>query len=403
MTKSTFINLVFWGIVTSSCYAQSDIVIDLTISPADGQPFASKQELQINLGSVNVLLIFYVDDYDLTVTECAPGYICPFNSTKNTPCPKGTYSNLSKAYDISQCLECPHQMACPEASFEPINCSIANLFTMSLYNKRQCNFTNETMTTASTTTTEASIIAITSSTTAMIHSTSPIDTTTLANVQTTDNIISTTTATACAIGYYYNITLSKCMICPVGFFCPMGSMWPIPCPQGTYIDMGEGATSRDNCNQCVLGTYSAYEAQVVPCSPCPIDNVCVNPSMMVQCPQYTTSPQGSTSMLKCVCLAGYECSYKKQLVIRISVNTTQTSIAELQNNTALIEALRSSVAKASNVDLSSVIFKGFRLVPKLTTSNTGRRLLASTVDNGQSNYDQQQQENVAASLIIDNS
>ena len=366
---------------------------------------------------MNVLLIFYVDDYDLTVTECAPGYICPFNSTKTTPCPRGTYSNLSKAYDISQCLECPHQMACPEASFEPINCSIANLFTMSLYNKIQCNFTNETIpmtttatTTASTTTTEASIIAITSLSTAIIHSTSPIDTTTLANVQTTNitstnitstNIISTTTATACAIGYYYNITLTKCMICPVGFFCPMGSMWPIPCPQGTYIDVGEGATSRDNCNQCVLGTYSAYEAQVVPCSPCPIDNVCVNPSMMVQCPQYTTSPQGSTSMIKCVCLAGYECSYKKQLVIRISVNTTQTSISELQNNTALIEALRSSVAKASNVDPSRVIFKGFRLVPRLTTSITGRRLLASTVDNGQSSYSQQQQENAAASLLID--
>jgi hypothetical protein len=60
------------------------------------------------------------------------------------------------------------------------------------------------------------------------------------------------------------------------------------------------------------------------------------------------------------------------------------------------------VAKASNVDPSRVIFKGFRLVPRLTTSNTGRRLLASTVDNGQSSYGQQQQEDVAASLIINN-
>jgi hypothetical protein len=107
-------------------------------------------------------------------------------------------------------------------------------------------------------------------------------------------------------------------------------------------------------------------------------------------------------MIKCVCLAGYECSYKKQLVIRISVNTTQTSISELQNNTALIEALRSSVAKASNVDPSRVIFKGFRLVPRLTTLNTGRRLLASTIDYDQNSNDQQQQENVAASLIINN-
>ena len=39
--------------------------------------------------------------------------------------------------------------------------------------------------------------------------------------------------------------------CPLGHFCPEGSIWPMPCPAGTKMDF-EGAASIESCLPCEL-------------------------------------------------------------------------------------------------------------------------------------------------------
>jgi hypothetical protein len=54
--------------------------------------------------------------------------------------------------------------------------------------------------------------------------------------------------------------------------------------------------------------------------------------------------------------------YKRQVVVSFRFNSTQVvQQTTLENNAALIEGLRQSVARASGVDLSKVTFRGFRL------------------------------------------
>jgi hypothetical protein len=78
-------------------------------------------------------------------------------------------------------------------------------------------------------------------------------------------------------------------------------------------------------------------------------------------------------LLDCKCLAGYECAYRRQVLVRMSFANNNSGldqesvISQLQNNTGLIEKLRQSVANANGIDLSKVLFKGFRL--STTTSS----------------------------------
>ena len=152
-----------------------------------------------------------------------------------------------------------------------------------------------------------------------------------------------------------------CLACPAGCYCPHLFSEPIPCPIGTYTP-----PQSQECIACPLGTFSAEIGRQNVCSPCPTDSVCVNASTIVACPDHTVSPEGSKSFLDCKCLVGFECSYRRQVLVRMSFansySNSSQSISQLQNNSALIEILRQSVAKVSGVDLSKVLFKGFRLL-----------------------------------------
>ena len=45
--------------------------------------------------------------------------------------------------------------------------------------------------------------------------------------------------------------------CPPGFYCPLATPWPLPCPAGTYSSTSK-ATSSTTCLQCTAGSYCAY-------------------------------------------------------------------------------------------------------------------------------------------------
>ena len=154
--------------------------------------------------------------------------------------------------------------------------------------------------------------------------------------------------------------VEQCLRCMPGYHCPLFSQ-PVLCPRGTYNPY----EAQVECIACAAGTYSDAVGRLTSCPPCPINSVCFTPSNITICPPHTTSAQGSTSFLDCDCLAGYECAYKREVVVSMNFNTTasdqdESLLLQLQNNTALIDALRDSVAKASGVSIFNVIFKGFR-------------------------------------------
>jgi hypothetical protein len=63
------------------------------------------------------------------------------------------------------------------------------------------------------------------------------------------------------------------------------------------------------------------------------------------------SKAGNTaSLLGCICLPGYVCSYTKQILVQIHIANTTVA----QFNASMAEALVQSVAHAANVDTSQV-------------------------------------------------
>lgn len=47
--------------------------------------------------------------------------------------------------------------------------------------------------------------------------------------------------------------------CPAGYYCPVGTVWPLPCPIGTYSASVE-ATSDETCISCPSGYFCDHEA-----------------------------------------------------------------------------------------------------------------------------------------------
>lgn len=55
--------------------------------------------------------------------------------------------------------------------------------------------------------------------------------------------------------------------CPPGFYCPLQTEDPIPCPNGTYRDTSQGA-KKDDCLPCKLGEYCGSEGLTNGTGPC---------------------------------------------------------------------------------------------------------------------------------------
>lgn len=56
-------------------------------------------------------------------------------------------------------------------------------------------------------------------------------------------------------------------ICPMGAYCPPGTVVPNLCPQGTYLN-STGNDLVSDCIQCTGGYYCAGSGNVVPDGPC---------------------------------------------------------------------------------------------------------------------------------------
>lgn len=74
--------------------------------------------------------------------------------------------------------------------------------------------------------------------------------------------------------------------CAAGYYCPDGTITPVPCPRGTYRGNPYGKDLTD-CGPCPAGTYCKNLGTAVPVI-CPAGNFCPEGSIIpYPCPEGT--------------------------------------------------------------------------------------------------------------------
>ncbi|KAF8822661.1 GCC2 and GCC3 domain-containing protein, partial [Cardiosporidium cionae] len=114
--------------------------------------------------------------------------------------------------------------------------------------------------------------------------------------------------------------------CPAGHYCPEGTEWPIPCPLGTFSNT-ISAISASTCSLCTFGMFCNTTGLTKPSGMCSEGFFCPNGSVSPMphgsiCTAGSFCPEGSSSMTSCpkgtvsdrkgmaickACLPGFEC------------------------------------------------------------------------------------------------
>ena len=145
----------------------------------------------------------------------------------------------------------------------------------------------------------------------------------------------------CTSGYYCkDAGTANPVICPQGFYCPLGTKYPEPCPEGTY-GAATGLTDSMSCTKCDAGKYCGKRNLTAPQDDCDEGYYCIKGSKKPEptdqitgdicpaggyCLKGATAPQtcvdgkfnkftGGTSAADCQdCWPGYYCTGQSILV-----------------------------------------------------------------------------------------
>ncbi|CAJ1414574.1 unnamed protein product [Effrenium voratum] len=191
---------------------------------------------------------------------CSPGYFSEVEaSTACVACPAGTYSITAGSSKVADCVECPAGHFCLEATGRPTVCPAGSYVSFP-------GMTNE----------------------------------------------------------------SDCHNCTEGHYCQIGTVWPLECPKGSY-----GNTTGLRGNGSYPGTFlpdawtdiTPTGVEDTDCIACPAASFCVNGSVVPrQCPPGTFSNASSDSETDCEpCPEGYQCRFP------VSSDLDQSSVARLPN------------------------------------------------------------------------
>ena len=86
-------------------------------------------------------------------------------------------------------------------------------------------------------------------------------------------------------------------ICPAGFYCPLGTIVPEPCPEGTYSST-TGLTDSKSCTSCPSGYYCAKKNLTAPEAQCDEGYYCIKGARR---------PEPSDNVTGAICPAGGYC------------------------------------------------------------------------------------------------
>ncbi|CEM28618.1 unnamed protein product [Vitrella brassicaformis CCMP3155] len=305
---------------------------------------------------------YYCGDFMLVPAECPPGFFCGENTTDPIPCPIGTYNNQSKAVD----------------TFVVEAESITNVSVSAVERELTVNYTDGALVAINLfhDTTNGSVL--------VTHDTKyPEDfnvtyvsggggggadvviveyesTTTTIDVDTsgpsmtviyTDPVVNpdnSTTCLPCPAGYWcHNITdpldpgpgISdyRPFVCPISKYCPLYTLWPKPCPQGTYRN-DTGAAAESDCFPCPLGFYCDNDANTFNLTyvPCPAGYYCNDPNgtvLPVPCPQGFYCPVQTIDPVPCdeVSVYGIGCNEVCRVNLTDDLEKPEDSLACLNN------------------------------------------------------------------------
>ena len=105
---------------TSLSQCQSPFVnVNITIN---GAPSTINESQIIQALPANIVVQSYQDVVVVSESVWSQGYYCLADSTAMTPCPPGTYNNLTNGNSAAFCLTCPSRAYCPQASPLPVSC-----------------------------------------------------------------------------------------------------------------------------------------------------------------------------------------------------------------------------------------------------------------------------------------
>ena len=291
--------------------AQCTIVVDMDLGFPQINTIVDDNNNIIDWQNTDMVSIYDLtvlnESTDVDTASCPTGMYCVDANTQLL-CPPGTYQPIMGASTYDQCLMCPTDTLttiCPAAGLsQPVDC--LNPAEALPYYAHTCNIFGVYLTNQS--------------------------------------------AVFCPAGSYVTPWDTSCYPCPPGSYC--FNFMKHACPIGT-ANTRTGSYLSSDCETCPPGTHTTA-GHTQQCWPCPMNHVCENSTVSVPCPTHTTAPEGSSSMLNCVCLAGYECEYTKEITLHIAFNSTEQSLSMIQSSPALLGQLLDQVAAACGVDASLV-------------------------------------------------
>ncbi|CAM4687297.1 unnamed protein product, partial [Caretta caretta] len=207
---------------------------------------------------------------------CLAGAYCPPGSLLPTPCPPGTYSNVSGLKSLKQCLDCPPGLYCDGTNSQaPTGPCKPGYF---------CTGAAKTALQHVAMEGHYSLAGAFRPEPCPLGSFQPV--------------LGQSLCKECPEGTFCNQTgLAEPVTCPKGHYCPARSILPLPCPAGTYMDI-LGAMETGSCKPCPAGMYCSTAGLATPEGLCQPGYYCAQGSN-------STSPVGLP--FGDLCLAGYYC------------------------------------------------------------------------------------------------
>jgi hypothetical protein len=259
-------------------------------------PTGTYQDLKIQ-GSCNTCPSgYYCPTAGTTLpAECTAGNYCPAGANAEIPCPAGTYNPLDRMGSKSACVTCQPGKYCTGGQPEPDGDCASGYYCTGGADKAQPD-------------NDAVGGICRKGTYCPAGSTNPTE----CDPGKYCSTIGLGAVTGdCNAGFYclggaQTATPKDAItgnICPYGYYCEVASIYPKPCPRGSY-SRKLGLTDVSECTDCVRGSYCNSRAGTSVTSTCMAGYTCpggdVNPADPAQiCLAGTYCPQGSYTAKQC--------------------------------------------------------------------------------------------------------
>jgi hypothetical protein len=236
--------------------------------------------------------------------RCETGHYCPEGSAALTPCPVGTYNDARSSTSEQDCLACPPGYYCNVAGK-----TWAQLSAMGSPNFGTC--------TAGYVCSSASTIA--NPTDDIVGKICPVGhycpAGTVTEIECPSGSYSpnqgAATCTTCPAGQYCpSPGMSSTITCSAGRYCPSGSVTETWCPYGTY-NVNTGSTGSGACTACDATYYCDEEgmAALKTSKQCAAGYICVGRATHAYPPAIT-----ATTSINRKCPPGYTCNVGSSVV-----------------------------------------------------------------------------------------